>query len=309
MTPALPTPSLESTGESARWRRSLAPGLVAGALALATALFALAAVRSFPLGGLALNLALAWGAYSVLRVGVHLRPASHSWWVPSVAPWLATPMLLRMHLASAGSAMPSWVASTWTLEALAVVAAVAITLAYGHLLEPYATTRAALATTGVLGGALGVVLVLLHITMPQPVAPDALAVFGLTVLAVAAALAVQWLVLRRRGRWAVLAGGAALAATASQLLDGFVTYLAVVDPFDLLARDMHEQVALSAWLLEYTGIGYPIVKWLLALGIAWALEQGWRNAAQPAAQRTGAYFAVILLGLGPGLYSTANLLS
>lgn len=310
MTQPLPEPAAPAVVDVA-WRREAAPGLVAGGLGLATAWFGLPYIVGVPFAGLALNLALAWGAYAVVGIGIHLRPASHSWWVPALAPWLAVAMLLRMHLAAAGEPMPAWMATTWSLEALAIVAAVTVALAYGHLLDEYATTRAALWATGILGVSLSAVLVLLHVTMPEPVKTGALSVFLLAITSVAVAVATQHFALRRVRRQdiRVLAGGAALAATASQLLDGFVTYLAVVDPFGLLTEDMHEQVALSAWLLEHTAIGYPVAKWALALGVGFLLERGWSKTAEPVRQRTGTYLALIFIGLGPALYSTASLLS
>lgn len=309
LTQPLPDPAMPVAAEVA-WRRQAAPGLLAGVIALATAWFGLPYLVGMPLAGLALNLALAWGAYTVIGIGVHVRPASHTWWVPAVAPWLAVAMLLRMHLAASGEGMPVWMATTWTLEAMGVMAAVAVTIAYGHLLDQYATTRAALWTTGILGFSLSGVLVLLHVTMPQPVKTGALTIFLLSVVAVAGAVTAQYFLLRKASmRLRVLAGGAALAATASQLHDGFVTYLAVVDPLDLLAEDMHEQVALSAWLLEHTGIGYPAAKWVLALVVGFLLERGWSKTEEPMHQRTGTYLALIFIGFGPALYSTASLLA
>ena len=292
------------------WRRGRAPGLIAGVLALATAWFALPAVMQVPFGGLALNLALAWGAYTVVELGIHRRPAPHSWWVPALAPWLAAPMLLRMHLFAMHEALPGWVSTTWTLEAMGIALGTVTVVAYRHLMDDLASTRVAIACSGAIGILLSGVFLLLHVTMPEPMRGGALAIAALTLLVVAGALAAQHLLLRANGRpgWRAIAGGAALAVTASQLLDGVVTYLAVVDPFHLLEEPMTEQVALSAWLLEATGIGYPIAKWALALAIAFLLEREWRVAREPTAKRAGIYLALIFVGLGPALYSTASLL-
>ena len=292
------------------WRRGRAPGLMAGVLALATAWFALSTVARIPLGGLLLNLALAWGAYTVVELGIHRRPAPHTWWVPALAPWLAAPMLLRMHLLAMDETLPAWVAVTWTLEAMSVALGTATVVAYRHLMDDLAPTKAALACSGAIGILLSGVFLLLHVTMPEPVRGGALAILALTLLVVAGTVAAQHLLLRsnpRPGRRAV-AGGAALAVTASQLLDGVVTYLAVIDPFHLLDEPMTEQVALSAWLLETTGIGYPIAKWALALTIAFLLERDWRSVHEPTIKRAGIYLALIFVGLGPALYSTASLL-
>lgn len=293
------------------WRRQHAPGLVIGVLALATAWFGLPIVARVPLGGLLLNLGLAWGAYAVVEIGIHRQPAPHAQWVPALAPWLAAPMLLRMHLVAMQESLPAWVIMTWTLEAMSIALGVVAALAYRHLLDDLASTRAALTCSGGIALALCLVFLLLHVTMPEPVPRGALTVFALAVALVAAALSAQHFLLRSSGKPAVrvLAGGAALAVTASQLLDGVVTYLAVVDPLGLLDRQMTEQVALSAWLLETTGVGYPIVKWVLALGIAFLLEREWRAVKEPAAKRTGIYLAILFVGLGPALYSTASLLS
>lgn len=295
----------------AEWRRKHAPGLVVGVLALATAWFGLPIVARVPLGGLLLNLGLAWGAYAVVEIGIHRQPASHAQWVPALAPWLAAPMLLRMHLVAVQESLPAWVITTWTLEAMSIALGVAAALAYRHLLDDLASTRAALACSAGIALALCFVFLLLHVTMPEPVPRGALTVFALAVALVAAAVAAQHFLLRSNSRPAalrVLAGGAALAVTASQLLDGVVTYLAVVDPLGLLDRPMTEQVALSAWLLDTTGVGYPIVKWVLAVGIAFLLEREWRAVKEPAAKRTGIYLAILFVGLGPALYSTASLL-
>jgi uncharacterized membrane protein len=288
----------------------LVPGLFAGALALPTAWFALDQVLAVPLAGLALNVALAWGAFSVVCLGLRLRPASHALWVPALAPWIAVAMLLRMHLIAAGDAVPLWMATTWTLEALSVISAVFVALAYGHFFEGWATARGALLTTGALGLALTSVILLLHIAMPQPVASGALVVLTLTLLAVVGALALQHLTWRKNAKPLVrsLAGGAALAVAASQLLDGFVTYLAVVDPFNLMARELSEQMVVSAWLLENTGLGYPLVKWGLALALAYILERSWDKSAD-STKRTGTYLVLLAVGLGPALYSMANLLA
>lgn len=293
------------------WRRKHASGLVVGVLALATAWFGLPIVARVPLGGLLLNLGLAWGTYAVVEIGIHRRPAPHSQWVPALAPWLAAPMLLRMHLIAMQESLPAWGIMTWTLEAMSVALGVAAALAYCHLLDDLASTRAALACSGGIALALCLVFLLLHVTMPEPVPRGALTVFALGVALVAAAVAAQHIMLRSSSRPAVrvLAGGAALAVMASQLLDGAVTYLAVIDPLGLLDRQMTEQVALSAWLLETTGVGYPIVKWGLALGIAFLLEREWRAVKEPAAKRIGIYLAILFVGLGPALYSTASLLS
>ncbi|MHB1260213.1 MAG: DUF63 family protein [Thermoplasmatota archaeon] len=289
----------------------MAPGLVTGVVALATAWFALPWVLQVPLAGLALNLALGYGAYTVIAVAIHVRPAKHAWWVPALAPWLAAPMLLRMHLFAAGEILPLWVATTWTLEAISLSFGAVVVLAYCHLLDDLATTKAALISGGMVGFGLSMVFTLLHIAMPTRAATGSLAIFGLAIVTVVAALTVQHFALRsaKHPRWRALAGGAALAVAASQLLDGVVTYLAVVDPFDMLTREMHEQVALSAFLLEATGIGYPIVKWILALALALMLERAWAKSPESLLRRTGIYLALIFVGLGPALYSTASLLA
>lgn len=295
----------------AAWRRRHAPGLVTGILAFATAWFALSVVVRLPLGVLALNLALAWGTYTVVELGIRRHPASHTAWVPALAPWLAAPMLLRMHLLATEETMPAWLVATWTLEALSVALGVIAVLVYRHLLDDLASAKASLVCSGAIALALSGVFLLLHLTMPRPVDSGALGIFAMTLVIVSVSVAAQHLLLRRnrRPRWRAVAGGAALAVTASQLLDGFVTYLAVIDPFHLLDKPMTEQVALSAWLLDVTGIGYPIAKWMLALAIAYLLERGWTTTDEPTPKRTGIYLALIFVGLGPALYSTASLLS
>lgn len=74
----------------------------------------------------------------------------------------------------------------------------------------------------------------------------------------------------------------------------------------MLAVTFQEEVVLSAAMLEATGPGYPVAKWAIALTFAYYMD-GYEPAERTSVSRLGAYLLVTLLGLGPGLFSTTQL--
>jgi hypothetical protein len=127
---------------------------------------------------------------------------------------------------------------------------------------------------------------------------------------VAGALLLQRWAARRAGPGmaALFASGPGLLVAMGQLADGVTSYLAVSDPFGLLAREIGEQVALSAWLIEHTGPAYPVLKWILALGAVYAIEAHGAEKQMGQVPRLGLYLVMLLLGFGPAVFSATQLL-
>lgn len=157
------------------------------------------------------------------------------------------------------------------------------------------------------GGAAGAfVLVLAKTGTPDPGASTVLAVAAATILV---ALLVQRGLARRSSerQLAALGSAPALVVAGAQLLDGVVSYLAVNDPLGVLETTFQEEVVLSAALLEATGPGYPLTKWAIALVFAYHMDGYEAHTDGTSVSRLGAYLLVTLLGLGPGLFSTTQL--
>lgn len=279
--------------------------LAVGATALASVLVALPWVARAPFGILAADAGLAWGVLGLLRLAQAEGQPLGGAQVVALAPWLGVPVVAARLAHRLGSDVPAW--ATWTLapHALLVAAALAA-LALLHRARPSASRAHAIAV-GLAGAGLVAALLAAFVLARPPSAGPAL-LFAATVGLVAAALAVQRLLAPLHPATAALGSASALAVAAAQLLDGIVTYLSVVDPLGVLASPLREQVVLSALLLETTGVGYPLVKWALAVALVLVAHRG-QAARSPPAARAGYELLVILLGLGPGLFSATQLLS
>lgn len=266
-------------------------GVVIGAAAAVAALFLWRVFVMIPFGLLLLDAGLAWGITSSLRRAPVGDGRSGSRWVASLAPYVGAGLLFRRLIdpAALGYGL------THTLVLPAVLVAVGLVMLSSPLTKRFA-------------GAMGAVL-LLSALFPVVVAavPSARLLFASGTAVVIVALIVQ-LNLSKRTRLAILASPAALAVAAAQLLDGVITYLAVNDPLGLAPRTFYEQMPLSAWLLANIGPGYGLVKWALAIGIVLALEKAhpWRKDP---GLGVAMYLLVLLLSLGPALFSTFNLLT
>lgn len=277
-------------------------GLVAGAVALVLAALFLPFFTSVPYGGILLNAALAWGAYSFL---VHRDALLHQAGDAGIAAflgYLGLPFLTRMVAHQVGFRLPLVLEFTIAFTVLAIAFAVGVLQALSLVVSPPRSAQ----ITGVVGAAGFAALGAVAIATSPTRTVGGLALVGLTALLVPALLVLQWMVARRLPpRMRVWARGPALAVAATQLFDGIVTYLAVVDPLGLAPGEFHEQVPLSDLILRATGVGYPILKWALALAIGYALENhGWKSASK----RIAFYLVLLAIGLGPALYSGSQLL-
>lgn len=279
------------------------PGLVVGSAALISALLFLPWVARIPYGGLALNAALGWGAYGVLLHRERLLRAAGNWAIVALLGFLATPHLTRVVAHQLGTRLPLGLDYTLAFLVLAVASGVGLLQALARWMGPKRGAMGAALAGAVASGSLAAIAALTSSTLTR----EGLLLVGLALLVTAAAVAVQGFVARRLP-WAaprVLASGPALAVSATQLLDGVVTYLAVVDPLGLAPGEFHEQVPLSGLVLATTGVGYPLLKWCLAMAIAFAFE---RHTWSLASRRVGLYLLILALGLGPALYSALQTL-
>lgn len=291
-------------------RPNVGAGLLVGALAVAAAVVARPAF-SFPFGGLLLAAGMAWGVLSLLRLAA-TRDARivDDALVAALAPYLGVPVLARLLAHRTGEHLPAWAEATVAPHVLLVAAALGLVVAL-RATRWGASSVAPAVVVGGLGVAALALLLVAHARLPPAAPLQSALLVTFAVGAVAVTLLVQWTTARRAlvGRFAVFGSAAALAAAASQLLDGIVTYLAVVDPLGLAARPLREQVPLSALLLETTGIGYPIVKWGIALLVVYALDvSAAGRGGTDASSRALMYLVVVLVGLGPGLFSTVQVL-
>lgn len=293
-----------ATGDDPQVARKDLLGLLAGATAALAAVSALPSVARIPAGILLLDVGAVWGAYATLcllhRRGVRMDGQ----WVAALAPWLAATILVRRLVPRWGIALPAWVQGT-AVWPVAVLLSAALVLA---TLQGRTRMNAARWTTGIAG--LGASVGLLAAHASRSGAGPEYVLLGLAGTIVGLALIVQSAAAKSASspRLRTLAGPAALAVTASQLVDGVVTYLAVNDPLGLAPAGLREQMPLSAWLLETTGIGYPLVKWTLAVALSYGLAAGAPAQGTGAPRGVGTFLLVAMLGLGPGLWSASNLL-
>ncbi len=244
-----------------------------------------------------LNLGLAWGLFAALQWGVARFDAAGDAAIVQFLPFLAWPFLARRFAHQHGTLLPLFLEYTVAFTCLSVAAALGLFLLLGRR----RARRGAIVTGGV-GALVTLGLMVLVIGTDPSLSARGLILFGLTGVLVGACLAAQWTV-ARFGPWGTirrLAAAPALAIAGTQLFDGIVTYLAVVDPLDLAPGEFHEQVPLSRLVLEATGVGYPLLKWGLAIGIGFALSS---TPFRTSPQRIGLYLILLWVGLGPALYS------
>lgn len=221
------------------------------------------------------------------------QPGEEGATILAVLPWLGVPVLASAALARAGHGLPG--------EVLPVVAFLPlVALAYGAALRTPAARRGA--AVGLPGAA--TLLALLAYVGRDP-GPGAAATFAAAAAATAACLALLWAAGRALPRAAALASAAGLAMAFSQGLDGWLTYLAVDDPFGWLPRPSTERVAVSRFLLEAAPALYPALK----LALAAAVTLGFARHAQAPAARVLLALVVCYAGLSPAMYSAANLLA
>lgn len=222
-----------------------------------------------------------------------LRPSEED--TPSLVlallPWLGVPVLVSAALAAAGHALPGEVLPVVAfLPLVAVVAVVALLLPAGWRVWGLAVPGALLCAA------------LLAFVADNPGPGAARTVW--TALAVTA-VCTAWAgaLGKARAGLAGLATAAGAAMVFSQGLDGWLTYLAVGNPFGWLPVPVEERVPVSRLILEVAPLAYPVLK--LALGAVVAVVVA-RRPAHP----WSVPFALVVCyaGLSPAMFSAANLL-
>lgn len=282
----------------AKPRRSPVAGLVAGAIGSLAALTSIREVAQFPFGLVVIDAALAWGLASLART---LLAEDDPWdaLVAALVPFLVTPFLARSVAYATGKILPLALRATILLEVIVLATALIGFVTLGRCLP-----ERAVFALGAMGALIVVALVaLLASKRPEP------AVGNIVILAVALAvacalLAAQALGARRLGgNFATLASPVPLVVAAGQLLDGAVTYFSVVDPLGLASSNYHEQVALSALLLDTTGPGNVAAKWAIGLAAGYVIARD----GEPE-RRFGFALALAFFGLQPAFFSGSQLL-
>lgn len=212
----------------------------------------------------------------------------------AVLPWLGVPVLVSAALAQAGRPLQGEVLPVVAFLPLAVAAYVAA------LRVPARWRVPAIALPG---WAAVAVLLAYAGSDAGPGSLRTLLVASAATLACAAVAAVAG---RSARALAPLATAAALAMVLSQGLDGWLTYLAVANPFGWLADPVAERVLVSRFILDRAPALYPALK----LGLAVALALGFRRERVPEPSLfVWLVLVVCYVGLSPAMYSAANLLA
>ncbi|MEK6986217.1 MAG: DUF63 family protein [Candidatus Thermoplasmatota archaeon] len=305
---APPPPAVDDEAKREKKERAARrSGLIGGAVALFISLVGLRYVAPLPAGLLLLDGALVWGYLSFAKtLGLWRGREPDGAWMTAVAASLAIPTALRFLAVQQAWSLP--VAFYRTL-ALPVVL---LSLATVVLLAPRTQTPATWASRAgfIAWTSLGLAaLTVAGFGLLGEPRPGAWSTLGLTILVAGVLLVFQFTAHRilRRPSLAVFAGAPALLLAATQLLDGTVSYLAVKNPLGLLPFGLTEQMAISAFLIEWTGPGYILVKWILALVLARVLS-GFGGRLDDPYQRLLLFLVVVYIGVGPALFSTLNLL-
>lgn len=301
-----PPPEDEEARRLREARKAEISGLVSGGLALLASFFTLPFVAAFPAGILLVDVMMAWGTLSWVRLLVRKRQlAIDDRVIAALLPAVAIASLARFLAAEQGILLPLGLRFTVAFPVLIVVA---LTCLVAFARPARRSTSAHIA--GWLALAVAMVL-LLAIATGSPNQPiGAWPTLGLTLGIVVVAVASQALV-ARKGRapwWRALGSAPALGLAAAQLLDGTVSYLAVANPLGLLAHASQEQIWLSAFLIQWTGPGYILAKWALALVLVRVLDgPGARNRLTDPIHRLGLYLLMAYISMGPAIYSTVRL--
>lgn len=224
--------------------------------------------------------------------GLGRRGSEHDATIAAVLPWLGVPVLVSAALARSGHGLPGEILPVVAfLPLLALVLLVAVRL-------PAPRRAWALALPG-----WGLVAGLLAYIGSSP-GPGAVRTFAVALAATLAGTALAWFAGRRKDGLAALASTAGLAMVFAQGLDGWLTYLAVANPFGWLDHPVAEQVFVSRLLLEVAAPAYPALK----VGLAVAVAMAFRAGRMGPTTFVGLVLLVCYLGLSPAMFSAANLL-
>ncbi len=251
---------------------------------------------------LAINLGLAAGAYGLLLfLDPRLREAGDVGILQFMG-FIAITLLGRVWLGQTAQGFAILFEYSLSLGALAVATTAAL---FRILCMRSSPRNAALMNTGL--GATAFTLLVVGLLATSPTRHEAnLILLGVTCIIVPCLLGIQWLV-ARRVRWEpakLWATPVALALAGTQLFDGVLTYLAVRDPLGIAPAGYEEQIPLSRFILDGFGIGFPIAKWGIGLVVALILA---RAHFRLATHRVALYLALLAAGMGPGLYTAAQL--
>lgn len=303
--PPAPSPEAEA-------RKSVRSGLLLGAVALLLAFLVLPYVAALPAGLLLLDAALAYGLLSFLRILLKwkgLNPTNG--FIAAMVPSLALGALIRFLAATNEWNLPLGLRYTLAPTVLVVALASTVWVLLSARSGPASNRR--LNPSALVGWSLfGLdVLFFIGILSGAPAAQRGTwATLAWTFSTVAIALLIQGN-LYKVNRWEKArryASAPALALAATQLLDGAVSYLAVGNPFGFLATPATEQMPISAFLIQWTGPGYVLVKWVLALVLVAVLDrQDTRSRIDDPIQRAMIYLIIAYVGMGPAVYSTIRL--
>lgn len=302
MDPALPQPPSTAPALPSGVSHHSILALSIGAAALVTFIVQLSFGVQVPVVILAINLGLAAGAYGVLVL--------HDPWIRDAGDvgilqfmgFVAIALLGRVWLGQTAQGFAILLEYSLSLAALAIATACILLRIFCTRFSP---RRAALANAG-LGGFAFCLLVVVLLANSTTRQSANLALLGLTCIIVPCLLGLQWWFARRLP-WApakVWASSVALAIAGTQLFDGVLTYLAVEDPFGIAPDGYEEQIPVSRFILDRFGIGFPIAKWALGIIVASILA---RADFGLATHRVVLYLAILAAGMGPGLYTAAQL--
>jgi hypothetical protein len=217
------------------------------------------------------------------------RNGEESATILAVLPWLGAPVLISAALASAGRPIPG--------EVLPVIAFLpVVALAYMAAVRIPAR-RVALGFTG-----LAVLLALLAF-LGQEAGAGAGLTFSVAASATMACTLAFYVVARALPSVPALLAASGAAMVFSQGLDGFLTYLAVDNPFGWLPEASTERVLVSRLVLEAAPPLYPLLKISIAVAVVWGLG---RQSTR------GDYFVPLVLvvcyaGLSPAMFSAAHM--
>lgn len=213
--------------------------------------------------------------------------------VVAVLPWLGVPVLLSAALAETGNPLPG--------EFLPVLAFLPL-VGFAYVAAVVAPVRWRAATIG-LPGWLAVIGLLAYVGLDsgQGVQRTLLVSFAAAALCAGTTAGFG----RAMRRAAPLATAAGTAMVFSQGLDGWLTYLAVANPYGWLPQAVTERVLVSRLILDAVPVLYPLLK----LGIAVIASLALGRQSVRAGTFVPAALVVCYLGMSPAMFSAANLLA